>query len=380
MLQDREKSWRALWQARKSGQEFDELPPLPPFFASAHAGGMNQLNSHINTYATDGLNYRPGDDSSLCNTGYGATNSSGYQGASTLQYPGTEGDVTGDGHRATRYSSYTYTSQSTNRDPSWPQTIAPSHSSGAESGAPTSSSHSPGYVESPTLTSSEIGYVAQRFSAEDQKLPLNNLEPAPYVFQSNRSLSPTSTPGSSSSTSLTSPFQFTFSDSTVNERDHFYRRQSNGMQMTLHGGTADISIAGSTGDALRYRLGNRRTNPSVDRPLLPALALSAEHGSPNERGSSDGDPTSYSTRHRPRRSLPSRSPSPGAVPRSATLAVIKAQAFGALRRTRTKTKRSTEASAKAAMDVLENRAIGLGVVMGTKRARTDIDDGEMHQT
>ncbi len=148
-------------------------------------------------------------------------------------------------------------------------------------------------------------------------------------------------------------------------------------------------MTGAAGDLVRYRLGTRRANSSADRPLLPALPPSGDIGSPHERGSSDGDSTPYpNARLRPRRStLPSRSsrsPSPGAAPRSATLAVIKAQAFGALRRTRARTKRTSEGAAKVALDVLEARGLGMGVspTTATKRPRLDDDDDdvEMRQT
>jgi hypothetical protein len=61
---------------------------------------------------------------------------------------------------------------------------------------------------------------------------------------------------------------------------------------------------------------------------------------------SEGEATPYS-KLRPRRgpSRESRSPSPSAPPISGALAVIKAQAFGALRRTRIGTKKTSEGAA-----------------------------------
>lgn len=197
-------------------------------------------------------------------------------------------------------------------------------------------------------------YVNRSF-AEDQKTPLNHLETTPYVYPGSRSISPTtSTPPSSSTTSsLTSPFQFAFPSepSADQERPDFdYRRRSSahGPEVTLHGGTADISIPSAGNDGVRYRIGPRRTNSGPERPLLPAIPhfSGSDTGSQNERGSSEGESKSYSQlpKVRPRRGLEreSRSPSPGAPPISGTLAVIKAQAFGALRRTRTRTKKSSE--------------------------------------
>ncbi|KAF8898722.1 hypothetical protein BD779DRAFT_1666517 [Infundibulicybe gibba] len=231
---------------------------------------------------------------------------------------------------------------------------------------------------------------ASRFNVDDQKVSMNNLDTAPYVFPTSRSLSPTtSTPGSSSSTSLTSTFQFSFPDNSVgHDRPEFdYRRNSHPHgEVTLHGGTADISLAGSTSDAVRYRLGGKRANSGGDRSLLPALPplSGSDHGSQHERGSSDGDSTPYPQSRRPRRgdapSRSSRSPSPGGPPLSGTLAVIKAQAFGALRRTRARAKKSSEGAAKVAMDVLEARGIGMGVSASGKRRRLESDDVDIQQT
>jgi len=68
----------------------------------------------------------------------------------------------------------------------------------------------------------------------------------------------------------------------------------------------------------------------------------------------------------------SRSPSPVPAAISCTVAVIKAQAFGALRRTRARTKKTSEGAAKVAMDVLEARGIEIGSVpAGSKRPRMD---------
>ena len=240
---------------------------------------------------------------------------------------------------------------------------------------------------SPTLTSPDM-YVNRSF-VEEQKTPLNHLETTPYLFPGSRSISPTtSTPPSSSTTSLTSPFQFTFppEGSIGQERPEFdYRRHSSahGAEVTLHGGTADISLPGASGDGVRYRIGPRRANSGPERPLLPTIPhfSGSDNGSQHERGSSEGESNSYSQlpKLRPRRGLDreSRSPSPGAPPISGTLAVIKAQAFGALRRTRTRTKKSSEGAAKVAMEVLEARGIGMGVAAGSKRPRLHNDDPDM---
>ena len=72
----------------------------------------------------------------------------------------------------------------------------------------------------------------------------------------------------------------------------------------------------------------------------------------------------------------SRSPSPTGPPICSTLAVIKAQAFGALRRTRTRQKKGSEGAAKAAMEALEARGIGIGMNKSNKRPRLEHDDDD----
>ncbi|RDB28509.1 hypothetical protein Hypma_015502 [Hypsizygus marmoreus] len=394
-FREREKFWRTLWQARKGGQnaESDDLPPLPASFsptppATGHLGSLQ-----LPQYGTGGVPYRIGDDA-LSNGSYHPSPPH-FQPSTPYSVAGT--DLSGDGsshslgHRGQKYSSYPFPSHAVPRDTPWAPPMTNSSSSGGDSGAGTSnhSSHSPGFVESPTLTSTEMSFLS-RFP-EEQKAQLNNLDAAPYVFPNSRSLSPTtSTPGSSSSTSLTS-FPFTFSDTGGHDRPGFdYRRHSHphGAEVTLHGGTADISLVGPASDAVRYRVGPRRDNPGPDRPLLPALPplSGSDNGSQQEQGSSDGDSTPYpQSRMRLRRELArshSRSPSPGAPAVSGTLAVIKAQAFGALRRTRARTKRSSEGAAKVAMDVLEARGIGIGAPStgsSLKRQRLD-DDQDITQT
>lgn len=387
-FREREKFWRALWQAKKSQGPEDDLPPLPALFSSTH----NQ-NGHIGSlplhYGSGNLPYRMNDDSSVCSASYNANPSHYQTQTSSMTYAGVEADISVDSsqsinHRGGKYSPYPYSIHGAPRETPWPSTLGTSASSGGDSGAPTSnhSSHSPGFAGSPTLTSSEMSYIS-RFPMEDQKAPLSTLDTAPYVFPTSRSLSPTtSTPNSSSSTSLTS-FQFTFPESSGHDRLEFdYRRHSHphGAEVTLHGGTADISSMGPTSDAVRYRLGTRRVEPG-DRPVLPGLPpySGSDNGSQHERGSSDGDSAPFShPRLRARRSaapaaILSRSPSPGAPTLSGTLAVIKAQAFGALRRTRARTKK-TEGAAIVAKDVLEARGIGMEVSAGSKRQRFHNDD------
>ncbi|KAJ7240985.1 hypothetical protein C8J57DRAFT_1562049, partial [Mycena rebaudengoi] len=226
-----------------------------------------------------------------------------------------------------------------------------------------------------------------QFPGDEQKAPINNLDTAPYVFPGSRSISPSSTTPSSSSASLTSPFQFAFSENTECAEYDCRRNSNPRSDVGIHGANSEISLtAGPGSDAVRYRLGTRRADSSADRPILPILPpLSvSENGSQHDRVSSDGDSNSYAyPRLRPRRdsliSPPSRSSSPTVPPQlSGTLAVIKARAFGALRRTRARAKKTSDGAAKTALDVLEARGIEMGVSSGSRRQRTDdSDDGEI---
>ncbi|KAJ6519838.1 hypothetical protein C8R45DRAFT_37754 [Mycena sanguinolenta] len=385
----REKFWRTLWQSRKTGEN-DELPPLPQPIINGNMG-----SSQLHAYGAENIAYRSHDDPTMYSGQY---NSGGY-GHSSIHYAG---DVSSEHsphsltQRGAKYGPYSYSVS--HRDHSWPQHIGQNaSSSGGESGPPPSanSSNSPSFGESPTLTSSSDLSVpfSSRFG-DEAKVPVSNLDAAPYVFPApgSRSISPSNTTPSSA-TSLTSSFQFAFPDGSVpHERaDYDYRRSSNPRsEVGLPAPSAEVSLSGPGSDAVRYRLGTRRADSSADRhvlPILPPLSMS-DNGSQQDRGSSDGDCNSYGP-SRPRRrrdsviSPPSRSTSPSTVPPlSGTLAVIKAQAFGALRRTRARTKK-TSVPAKTALDVLEARGINMGVSsMGvsssSKRQRTEeSDDGEV---
>lgn len=392
---EREKFWRALWQSRKSGETDSELPPLPQPILNGH-----MASSQLHPYGAESMAYRSHEDSSMCGGQYNpGPGSGGYNHSPSMPYAS---DVSSESspqslHRGGKYGAYSYSAvHAAHRDHSWSQNIGHNPSPGGEPGPPPSahSSDSPTFSESPTLTaSSDLSVPFPNRFGEDHKVPVNNLDTAPYVFPTSRSISPTSTTPSSSSASLTSPFQFTFPDGAVaHDRAEFdYRRNSNPRSdVSLHGGSPEVSLSGPGSDAVRYRLGTRRADSGADRPMLPILPpLSmSDNGSQQDRGSSDGDSASYAhhPRLRPRRdsviSPPSRSTSPSAVPTlSGTLAVIKAQAFGALRRTRARTKKPSDGATRTALDVLEARGIEMGVSSGSKRQRTDeSDDGEMQQT
>ncbi|KAJ7293595.1 hypothetical protein C8J57DRAFT_1429373 [Mycena rebaudengoi] len=326
------KIWQ-IWQSRKG--ENDDLPPLPQPILNGHMG-----SSSMHQYGAEGMAYRTHDEAALCNGQYNAGPSHSYSHSPSMPYTGSVGtDVSGGEtsphpltQRSAKYGPYAYSVHGTHRDQSFSAS------------------------ESPTLTG---------FPGDEQKASINNLDTAPYVFPGSRSISPSSTTPSSSSASLTSPFQFAFSEN-AERAEYDYRRNSNPR--------SDVGIHGQT-----PKLGTRRADSSADRPILPILPPLS-----HDRGSSDGDSNSYAhPRLRPRRdsliSPPSRSSSPTVPPQlSGTLAVIKAQAFGALRRTRARTKKTSDGAAKTALDVLEARGIEMGVSSGSKRQRTDdSDDGEI---
>ncbi|KAG6813276.1 hypothetical protein H0H92_012690 [Tricholoma furcatifolium] len=356
-LREREQFWRSLYQARKTTEQTvadcdDSLPMSPPFLSHS---SNSMASGSANQYTGGSSAYRLSDDTSMCHSPYANYS----QHPPSLSYSGME-DIPSEvlsnpAHRGSKYS-FAYP-PGIGRDTPWPSSITHS-TSAADSGV--QPSHSPNLIGSPALTAADIPFGSRFAQPEDQKVPLSTLDAAPYAFPSSRSISPsTSATPSSSSTSLT-PFPFTLHGGQ-DRSDHDYRRHSlpHGAEVTLHGGTADVSLVGPASDAVRYRLTNRR-QPSCERALLPTLPPIT--GSENEQGSSDGDtafPPSRSSIQRCISHSRSRSSSPAPPVLSGTLAVIKAQAFGALRRTRARTKKSSDGAAKVAMNVLEARGIGV---------------------
>ncbi|KIK71028.1 hypothetical protein GYMLUDRAFT_33139 [Collybiopsis luxurians FD-317 M1] len=295
------------------------------------------------------------------------------QGSETEEFPSYPSPPSTTTYNTQYQDSSTSLDQYTTQYSNWPPQTS-SHSS-----------NSPQFAESPTLTAASDMF---RYT-EDQKVSLGNIEPvAPYMFSSSRSISPSSsTAPSSSSTSLTSsfpPYSFDATGAVQDRADFDYRRQSaHSADITLSGGMADVSGHSNDG-GVRYRLSSNRR---MDGNLLPVLSpltggtAASENGS--QHGSDNGD--SFSNRAHPRRtagpSAPSRSPSPGVAPLSGTLAVIKASAFGALRRTRVRNKKPATVAdddpAQVARDVLESRGIVSADQPGPtslKRRRLSSDD------
>lgn len=383
---EREKFWRALWSTKKTGQPdapTDDFP-LPPYGPVHASGGVvsSITANHVNHYG-DGFATNGDPAATLSNAQYHSSANQDYpQRSPAMGFAGMENSDAetrsqhGESHRTPRYGPYPYAMDGSRE--AWQQANGePPSMEGSASG------HSPGFVESPSLTAADLNYSSRFPVTEDQKLPIAPLNGPGYMFPSSRSMSPAaSTPTSTSSTSLApTPFQFTFPDAnmTQDRPDFGYHRQpsgSHGPELTLRGGTADIPIAGTGGEALRYRM---RAAASSSAPITPYART--ENGSHERESDVEGDaPYHYATRARQRRSTTtsrtSRSPSPGRPPICGTLAVIKAQAFGALRRTRTRSKKSSEGAAKAAVEALEARGIGMGIGSATKRQRLQHDDGD----
>ncbi|KAF8516178.1 hypothetical protein BU17DRAFT_93007 [Hysterangium stoloniferum] len=122
----------------------------------------------------------------------------------------------------------------------------------------------------------------------------------------------------------------------------------------IYGAEADVSPLDDSPQAMRPR---RHTTPAL-----------GQHPNPHSHSQS-----------------PSVSPPPGPQDRdppiSNTLAVIKAQAFGSLRRARTRSKRANDTASKTAIDLLSARGMGMGVPSPTrhprKRGSNEMDNIEM---
>ena len=381
---EREKFWRALWQTKKGSEsQGDEFPPPPSCFGPMHpqiTAINSQIGPAVGSYAENELHYPTGNTPPFSDVTY----PTGTPSELTTRSPSVSyahGDA--ESHRpVNQYTSYPSPPRNVIRDVTWAPPIALTGSSGGDSGhaGSSSSSHSPTFVESPSVTAADIPFLSRypSHNFEDQKVMPSPLDSNSYLPTS-RSHSPTSTRPSSSSTSLTSPFQFPYNDGSVSHEkgDYDYRRHP--PEVTLHGGIADVSLLSHGGDGIRLRLGStRRSDSTTDRPLFSPLTGLIKSDVVTSDSSDVKSDVSHS-KLRPRRTIAhaNRSPSPGAPPLSGTLAVIKAQAFGALRRTRSRAKKGADSAAKVALEALEARGIGMGVSTGTKRARVDYDEDDV---
>lgn len=409
---ERDKFFHAMLASRgkpngRSDSHPEDFPPhLQTNYSPSNGGPLPSpiASSHVNQYGDQAMANRyqtPRDPSGSMSNNASFNSGHEYSNRSpTLTFAGPEADHGSiDGRPNSmhsqrmpnnKYGPYSpYEVDGNVRDHVWAQNMAQAPMPGGDAMQQdgSSSSHSPSFVEpSSNLTSPEMSYVP-RYPVEDQKMSLTSLDTtAPYVFSHSRPLSPSASTTSSASSTMTSPFPFQFTDNSVpQDRPDYnnFRRHSTtgaGAELTLHGGTAHISLMGDD----RYRLpAVRRPNNGADsQSFAPVPSLSAENPS-HERNDAEADASYYHGSQAPVRrsattSRTSRSPSPGTPPICGTLAVIKAQAFGALRRTRTRTKKGSEGAAKAAMEALEARGIGMGMSApkSNKRPRLDDDDDD----
>ncbi|KAI5124651.1 hypothetical protein M0805_004260 [Coniferiporia weirii] len=410
---ERDKYLRALWHARKANDDphLDDFPPPPPSYATIPNGtgtSSSSLGTPVTTPLAHPIPY-PGPSSenldprlqysqdssvSLPQNAYAEAPGSAYGDRSpAMPFMNHEGEAVGSNGRApaiglSKMNQYTFNNMHGHvRDTGWhtgTNQAAPPGSDPA-AGENGSASHSPAFIPSPTMTSNDIPY-GPRYPGpmmDGHKTVLPGIDSVPYMMNNNdRSISPAaSSPHTSSSTSVNSQFQFVFpTESQERTESDYHRRMGAGPELTLHGGTADVSA---------YSLSRRRVNPVPERPMLggmPSYRIGEDpHVTPVAESSQGVNGGSESRGVRRRRDtdqsntgeISSRSPSPTShAPISSTLAVIKAQAFGALRRTRTRPKKATEGGVKMALGALEARAIGLGIASSpNKRPRLNEDDG-----
>ncbi|EMD42038.1 hypothetical protein CERSUDRAFT_42528 [Gelatoporia subvermispora B] len=384
-VKHRERMWRRFSQMKGADHSPDsqseDYPPLSPYPSHTPPCTANSMAAaNVSHYPDDTMRYSTDQQPMSYHPG-----AQDYQQRSpALGFAGVDPDASADGRihhinpqRVSRYGEYApYQMDAVgNSDGAW-QNGAMSNAGDPAGLEGSSAAHSPTYIESPSLTASDLSYPSRYQLVDEQKIPLAPLNTsAPYMFAASRSISPAvSTPTSTASSVSSTPFQFTFPESAISQDrpDFGYRRHNGGPELMLHGGTADISLLTSRNDPTRYALGSRNAISQTTSPYS-----TVENGS-NDDTDSASYPYSARTRGRPglASQRASRSPSPGPPAICGTLAVIKAQAFGALRRTRTKTKRGADGAAKAAVDALEARGINMGIALGpaSKRARHHHDD------
>jgi len=344
---EREKYWKAFVQARKSGPRPVSSPFPPP--PTPHL--------HPPVYSNS-LSYRASDPS--VTHAIGSSSFVNHTSAIAFTTRNDDGSSVPQADRSGKYATYPYSILDSPRDPRWQlPTALPTSSCLSSTGAVT-----PQSMKSPSLTASaDLAPAYPGLATNDRKVVLDAvLSGAPYVFPGgtryqnlperiphSRSMSPTTSASSATSLPLTTSYQLPFQDPSTSGHPGFgYRGQSLSRcpEVTLHG---DIP-AGQHLDSVLTK-----TDSNADyQDHLPM-------GQQNDGVSQHEDSP---TRLRGNRNIithPYRtSQSPGPTPLSSTVAVIKAQAFGALRRTRAKTKRTSDSALRVAQDVLEARGIGPG--------------------
>ncbi|TFK98754.1 hypothetical protein BDV98DRAFT_657725 [Pterulicium gracile] len=307
-----------------------------------HASQSTRVGSST-SFGVDQYTGRPGASTISSGAYAGHTlPSADFSGQVSAMQSGYVDSAAGSSSAKYATSQYTgYASGSGSPDGTW----TPVDSNGVMTGAPPSTTFSP---DPSTLSGS--------YYSKDS---LHSLDPSPYVFSS-ESLSPSDSP--SSSTSLTAPFNnqyaYASADGARAEYDAYRRTHgSNSAADTMSVQPSDSYRAGS----IHHAYSNHSNSPS---PLAERTYLN------EDRTLLIGPRSAYDVGS----AHPSRSPSPcEEPPLSGTLSVLKAQAFGALRRTRCRTKLGDELmkNAKVANDVLQERGIVAG---GGRRSLSGDDD------
>jgi hypothetical protein len=348
-FKEREKYWRALWSAKKAGQDVepDELTPnvasalsySPPTSASPqHPSYPSSSTGYIQ-------NEPPvitSNDSFSADTHFNSANPFTDDTNPLLNLEPSSQIV---GHHGQQLNSYRYPIQ---RNNNWNSIDAQSASPVSDSaGIPhITEQRSSGYVSSSAVhPNHELAYPTAKFHDEG-KVALSALDAAPYMFPSSRSLSPTVT--TSTTSAAMPPYPFPVSSSMQEHADFDYRPQQP-TEINLHGGTADMtSIASSSSKSIRYNVVGRLPATGLHSlSTMPRsdLGLQREDGGPDHQVS-----LGIGSR--------SRSSSPGVPALSGTLAVIKNQAFGTLRKARPRMSRS---STNLVLNMLDSSGFGVGV-------------------
>ena len=406
---EREKYLRTLWHARKGSNDphIDDFPPPPPSFGQMHLSGTSSsgLGTPVTTPTataypppynappTESLDPRlpyPHHNESpvslSSNTYHDGHDSVHGDRSPSLPFVSHDSDALANSGRQLDPRRMPKLDQYTNfnvRDTGWQGGVHPSAQPGAEPlpHENNSASHSPAFIPSPSLTSNELNYAPRYPGMEGAKGQLPAIDTVPYLFptNNNRSISPTvSSPHTAPNSNMAAQFPFGFPPEVHDRSAEYHRRHTNPApipEMTLHGGTADVSQVA----AFHMR---RRISTGPERPMLGAIPSYKES---EDISMAESSQAGAEEAHSPRRSRrtatsvephPSRSPSPDSKPLSSTLAVLKAHAFGALRRSRTRSGKgkASENAAKVAMQVLESRGIDFSVVRPKKRPRSDDDE------
>jgi hypothetical protein len=356
---EREEFWRTLVQNRKHSE--DGSLPLPPVSPTHYA--PTHLNNASPVLARSGVHYSSGngnglsvatDPTSSSRPSYAAASEYAH---STYSASSDEAPSNIDSTAAVKYNSYSYTMASSSRPHHWSPIVNASATDGV----------------SPTQAGSELAY-ATTFATEDRKAPITSLDAAaaaaPFVYA-------TDTTRSSPSSSTPPLYSYGYEASANRDRpDYPYGRPS----LAATGADVSVTGAGPGSDAVRHRLGARRTalgDGSIPPPMplanllattattTPTTASAAATDGSDRHGASGSERGSPPLLQPPLVGSPShggvdsRSASPEMLQSSSSLAVIKAQSFGALRRTRARKK--SDSASRVAADTLKDRGISMGV-------------------